>query len=112
MTATPILTEQGGWPNSVFLTPGLTPFYAGTYFPPENRYGRPGFRRVLEDLSHAWKTRRQDVSEQAEEMARAMRHYLEERTRPADAPPEAGVAVRAVDSLARRFDREHLHHPQ
>src|SRR5919112_1657411 len=65
MAATQILTEQGGWPNSVFLTPGLKPFYAGTYFPPENRYGRPGFRQVLEDLILAWNTRRADVEEQA-----------------------------------------------
>ncbi|HYG64892.1 MAG TPA: DUF255 domain-containing protein, partial [Thermoanaerobaculia bacterium] len=104
--ATQILTEHGGWPNSVFLTPDLKPFYAGTYFPPDDRYGRPGFRKVLEDLSHAWKTRRSDVEEQAEEMARAMRHYLEERTRPAAAPPDAEAASRSVDALARRFDRE------
>ena len=47
MAATQILTGQGGWPNSVFLTPELKPFYAGTYFPPEDRYGRPGFATVL-----------------------------------------------------------------
>jgi uncharacterized protein YyaL (SSP411 family) len=106
MTATQILTEHGGWPNSVFLTPDLKPFYAGTYFPPEDRHGHPGFRRVLADLAHAWKTRRADVLEQAEEMARAMRHYLEERTRPAAAPPNPEVAGKAVDALARRFDRQ------
>ncbi|MFL6260865.1 MAG: DUF255 domain-containing protein [Thermoanaerobaculia bacterium] len=104
MTATQILTEQGGWPNSVFLTPGLTPFYAGTYFPPENRYGRPGFRQVLEDLSLAWKTRRADVEEQAAEMARAMAHYLEGRSHPSPEPPAGPVALRAFESLARRFD--------
>jgi uncharacterized protein len=104
MTATQILTEQGGWPNSVFLTPGLTPFYAGTYFPPESRYGRPGFRQVLEDLSNAWKTRRADVEEQAAEMARAMAHYLEGRSHPSPEPPAGPVALRAFESLARRFD--------
>ncbi len=104
MTATQILTEQGGWPNSVFLTPGLTPFYAGTYFPPENRYGRPGFRQVLEDLSHAWKTRRADVEEQSAEMGRAMAHYLEGRSHPSPEPPAGTAALRALDSLARRFD--------
>ncbi len=106
MTATQILTEQGGWPNSVFLTPDLKPFYAGTYFPPDDRYGRPGFRHVLEDLSQAWKTRRTDVEEQAEEMARAMRRYLEERAQPSPEPPSGAVAARAADSLARRFDRQ------
>ncbi len=104
MTATQILTEQGGWPNSVFLTPGLKPFYAGTYFPPENRYGRPGFRQVLEDLAHAWKSRKSDVEEQSEEMGRAMAHYLEERSSPSPEPPAGPVALRALESLARRFD--------
>jgi uncharacterized protein YyaL (SSP411 family) len=105
MTATQILTDHGGWPNSVFLTPDLKPFYAGTYFPPDDRYGRPGFAHVLHDLAHAWRTRRADVEEQAAEMTRAMRQYLEERTRPAAAPPNPGVAERAADALARRFDR-------
>jgi uncharacterized protein len=106
MAATQILTEQGGWPNSVFLTPALKPFYAGTYFPPDERYGRPGFARVLADLAEAFRTRRKDVDEQAEEMARAMRHYLEERSHPAPEPPSGAVAARAVESLARRFDRQ------
>src|SRR5215208_1339201 len=61
MTATQILAGQGGWPNSVFLTPDLKPFYAGTYFPPADRYGRPGFASVLQDLADAWRTRRPDV---------------------------------------------------
>ncbi|HEX3554048.1 MAG TPA: DUF255 domain-containing protein [Thermoanaerobaculia bacterium] len=107
MAATQILTDQGGWPNSVFLTPGLKPFYAGTYFPPDDRYGRPGFARVLADLAEAFRTRRHDVEEQAEEMARAMRHYLEERAQPAPEPPSGAVAVRAVESLAHRFDPQH-----
>ena len=54
MTATQLMTQGGGWPNSVFLTPELAPFYAGTYFPPEDGLGRPGFPRVLEALHTAW----------------------------------------------------------
>ena len=106
MTATQILSEQGGWPNSVFLTPGLKPFYAGTYFPPSDRYGRPGFRHVLEDLAAAWRGRRSDVEEQAEELGKAMAHYLEERAHPSPEPPPGTVAARAYESLARRFDRQ------
>jgi len=106
MTATQILSEQGGWPNSVFLTPDLKPFYAGTYFPPDNRYGRPGFRSVLEDLAAAWRTRRRDVEEQSEELARAMRRYLEEKAQPAPEPPAGALALRGIDSLARRFDAQ------
>jgi hypothetical protein len=106
MTATQILTGQGGWPNSVFLTPKLEPFFAGTYFPPADSHGRPGFAHVLEDLAGAWKQRRADVEQQAAEMAQAMRHFLEARTRPAAEPPGAGACWRSVDSLARRFDRQ------
>ncbi|HWN41031.1 MAG TPA: DUF255 domain-containing protein [Thermoanaerobaculia bacterium] len=106
MAATQILTGQGGWPNSLFLTPDLKPFYAGTYFPPAERYGRPGFGSVLVSLAEAWKTRRTDVGEQAEEMAGAMRRFLEERAHPAAEPPGLEVAHRALDSLTRRFDRE------
>jgi uncharacterized protein YyaL (SSP411 family) len=106
MTATQILTGQGGWPNSLFLTPKLEPFFAGTYFPPEDAHGRPGFRHILEDLAQAWNERRADVEEQAAEMAKAMRHFLEERSRPAPEPPGPGACWRGVDSLARRFDKQ------
>ncbi len=106
MTATQILAGQGGWPNSVFLTPELKPFYAGTYFPPDDRYGRPGFRHVLEDLATAWRERRPDVNEQAEEVGRAMGRFLEDRAQPAPEPPGGAVALQALEALARRFDAE------
>jgi len=69
MTATHLLTGSGGWPNSVFLTPELKPFFAGTYFPPKDRYGRPGFPRVLRGLHEAWEDRRNDVEVQADNIA-------------------------------------------
>jgi len=47
-------TGSGGWPMSVWLTPDLKPFFGGTYFPPDNRYGRPGFRHILERIAEAW----------------------------------------------------------
>jgi uncharacterized protein YyaL (SSP411 family) len=56
-------TGSGGWPLSVWLTPEGKPFYGGTYFPPDSRYGRPGFRAVLESLARAWKTDRQRIEE-------------------------------------------------
>ncbi|MBA3976041.1 MAG: thioredoxin domain-containing protein [Candidatus Solibacter sp.] len=56
-------TGSGGWPMSVFLTPELKPFYGGTYFPPDNRYGRPGFGYLLDQIAEAWSTRRQDLME-------------------------------------------------
>ena len=56
MTAVQVLTRQGGWPMSVFLTPELKPFFGGTYFPPDDRYGRPGFPRVLASISEAYRS--------------------------------------------------------
>ncbi len=56
---------QGGWPLTVFLTPDGKPFYGGTYFPPDDQMGRPGFRRVLQALAQAYREKRGDVLEQA-----------------------------------------------
>jgi uncharacterized protein YyaL (SSP411 family) len=105
MAATQILSGHGGWPNSLFLTPDLKPYYAGTYFPPEDRYGRPGFRSVLQSMADAWASRRAEVHEQAEEMGHAMHHFLEERAQPAAVPPHPGSSIHSVDALAKRFDR-------
>ncbi len=60
MQATVAMTGSGGWPMSVFLTPDLRPFFAGTYFPPVQRYNMPSFKEVLSSISKAW---REDVQE-------------------------------------------------
>ena len=65
MNAVQMLTGQGGWPMTMFLTPELKPFYGGTYFPPDNRYGRPGFPRVLLGVAEAYRERRDEVDQQA-----------------------------------------------
>jgi hypothetical protein len=104
MAATQLLTHQGGWPNSVFLTPSLEPYFAGTYFPPESRHGLPSFRTVLESMAQAWRDRRADVEEQAAELARVMKRYLEERGAAAAAVPPAAVAAASLASLEKRFD--------
>lgn len=61
MQATVAMTGSGGWPMSVFLTPDLKPFYAGTYFPPVRRYNMPSFKEVLAGLSNAWQADREEV---------------------------------------------------
>src|SRR3954469_4099286 len=58
-------TGSGGWPLNVFLTPELKPFFGGTYFPPESRYGRPSFLQVLQNIQNLWETRRDDLAESA-----------------------------------------------
>jgi len=68
MTAVQAMTGSGGWPMTVFLTPDLKPFYGGTYFPPEDRYGRPGFPKILRAVAEYFKENRQGVDEKAGEL--------------------------------------------
>ena len=68
MAFTTAMTGHGGWPMSVFLTPELKPFFAGTYFPPDDRYGRPGFPKVITRLGEAYRTRKVDVVNSAEDI--------------------------------------------
>ena len=76
MAATQALTGSGGWPMSVFCTPDGRPFYAGTYFPPEERHGMPAFRRVVEALGDAWTTEREQVLAQADALVDAVRREV------------------------------------
>src|SRR5947207_2025647 len=66
MTFVQAMIGQGGWPLNVFLTPDLKPFFGGTYFPPENRYGRSSFLQVLQQVDSAWKNRREEITHSAE----------------------------------------------
>ena len=93
MTATQLIDAPGGWPNSVFLTPDLKPFFAGTYFPPRDVSGRPGFPRVLQSLRQTWLFRRAEVLQQAE--MRGARRCSRR------SPPRRG----RVDSLPERRPR-------
>ncbi len=65
MAAVMSMTGAGGWPMTVFLTPQLEPFYGGTYFPPVDMYGRPGFKTVLRGVAEAWHERRDEVMNSA-----------------------------------------------
>src|SRR5271168_4808787 len=60
------ISGQGGWPLTAFLTPAGKPFYGGTYFPPQDGYGRPSFKRVLLSISDAYQNKNADVMEQSE----------------------------------------------
>ncbi|MBI1950535.1 MAG: thioredoxin domain-containing protein [Acidobacteria bacterium] len=102
MAATQMLSGQGGWPNSVFLTPDLKPFFAGTYFPPESRHGRPGFDDLLIGVSDAYKGKKDDVVRVAQEVAGQIRR-LSEMT-PSPQALTASILNRAFGDLAGRFD--------
>ena len=72
MAAVQAMTGQGGWPMTVFLTPGGEPFYGGTYYPPEDRYGHPGFIRVLNAVAEAWAARPDELNAMAAELTAAL----------------------------------------
>jgi uncharacterized protein YyaL (SSP411 family) len=72
MEAVQMMTGHGGWPMSMFLTPAGAPFYAGTYFPPDDRHGMPGFRRVLEHVAHAYHSNKAGVEAASAEVIRAL----------------------------------------
>ena len=76
MTATQIMIRRGGWPNSVFLTPDLKPFYAGTYFPPTDKPNRPGFPTVLDAVHEAWVTREAEVINTANEITNIIERVI------------------------------------
>ncbi|MCC6741952.1 MAG: thioredoxin domain-containing protein [Planctomycetia bacterium] len=91
----------GGWPMSVFLTPDGKPFFAGTYFPPEDRYGRPGFPTLLERIAKVWREQRGELEKQGEQLAQ----FLSNAGRP-DGPTELDAALLpgAVDQMLARVD--------
>ena len=95
-------TGSGGWPMSVWLTPERKPFYGGTYFPPDNRWGRPGFRAVLESLSRAWREDRARVEESGAKVIEQLREYAKLGEAAETAGPEA--LDRAYHSFRRMFD--------
>ena len=75
MTFVQATTGGGGWPMSVWLTPDLKPFFGGTYFPPESRWGRVGFKQVLEQLAAAWQNNRQQILESGQDILEQLRGF-------------------------------------
>ena len=80
MTAAQAMSGQGGWPLNCFLTPDLKPFFVGTYFPPEAKYGRPSFLQLLHQISEVWRTRRDDVAASAEDLHQKLDGFTSHQT--------------------------------
>jgi len=97
MQAAQLLTGAGGWPLSVFLTPDLRPFYAGTYFPPADAYGRPGFPRLLQAIAQAYRERREDVEASCADLSGAIVQSLTGLERPAE------IGLRTVRDACRQL---------
>src|SRR5512140_2803264 len=99
-------TGSGGWPMSVWLTPEGKPFFGGTYFPPDNRYGRPGFKAVLEYLARMWRTDRAKLESGAERLVEHLADLdagLDSRRAGRGALSAEPIAA-GVESLRRSFD--------
>ncbi len=104
MSAVQSMTGSGGWPLNVFLTPDLKPFYGGTYFPPEPRYGMPSFRQVLEFVAQVWKDKKGEIVENSEQIAKAI--SLDVRGK-ASAELTPKVLEEGYAALVSSFDPEH-----
>jgi hypothetical protein len=105
MRAVQALTGSGGWPMSVFLTPDGKPFYAGTYFPPEPRYGMPSFKHVLRTIADAWQNRRQELLEGGERVVESIERQVAVRAPGVEL--ERDALARAFHSLRRDFDERY-----
>jgi hypothetical protein len=102
MSAVQAMTGRGGWPLSVFLTPALEPFYGGTYFPPERRYGMPSFTEVLRAVAEAWRSDPGQVAAQAADLIEQLA-ARDGRDRSGTPDPER-TARAALDQFARNHD--------
>jgi uncharacterized protein YyaL (SSP411 family) len=101
MTFVQATTGGGGWPMSVWLTPGLKPFVGGTYFPPEERYGQPAFKNVLERIATAWKENHDKIVEQGGKIVDALR---ESQSAGKD---EGKIDAAILDAAYRQLDRSY-----
>jgi uncharacterized protein len=104
MEAVQMMTGQGGWPMTVFLSPDGTPFYGGTYFPPEERHGLPSFKRLLLAVAEVWRDRRSDAELQGKRLVEQMGSLA--RLEPSAEPVDDSLLRAAFDSLRNTFDPE------
>ena len=105
MTFVQATTGSGGWPMSVWLTPGLKPFYGGTYFPATSKWGRPGFVDILQEIARVWGADREKVLQSAESLT----NKLKEVERPAAGSelPGGAALARTVSQFHQTFDWRH-----
>jgi uncharacterized protein len=102
MTFVQATTGGGGWPMSVWLTPDLKPFVGGTYFPPDDRYGQPGFKKVLERIAAAWKENHDKIVEQGGKIVAALRESQSAAVDQGKIAP--AILDAAYEQIARSYD--------
>lgn len=103
MTVCQMMTGAGGWPLTIIMTPEKKPFFAGTYIPKENAYGRMGMLQLVPKVSEFWKTKRQEAVESATQIAESL-HSI--GSAPAGALPDLSTIQAAVQQLKARFDEQ------
>jgi hypothetical protein len=105
MNAVQMMTGSGGWPMTVFLTPDGRPFYGGTYFPPVDRYGMPGFPRILIAIAEAYRAQRDEIENNAESLLGELKRL--DRVAPQAGELSFEIADQAANLLLRTVDPVH-----
>ncbi|HVA68212.1 MAG TPA: thioredoxin domain-containing protein [Candidatus Binataceae bacterium] len=105
MDAVQLMAGRGGWPLTVFLTPDGKPFYGGTYFPPEDRHGMPGFPRVLTAVAKAYHEKPGDIAQNVERLTHALDELSSQAAESGDL--HSGTAEAAARALAGHYDHQH-----
>ncbi len=106
MTFVQASTGGGGWPMSVWLTPDLKPFYGGTYFPPADRYGIPGFASILTKISSTWKNDHQKVLDAAEDTAKQLKSLTEFHAGDQEIELDISALERCYQELTANYDHQ------
>jgi uncharacterized protein YyaL (SSP411 family) len=104
MKAVQMLTGHGGWPMTVFLTPQLKPFFGGTYYPPEDRHGLPGFKRLLLSVAQAWEEQRDNIEESSAELTEHLSKL--DRVPAATGDPNEDLIQKSIEKLWGVFDKQ------
>ncbi len=103
MTVCQILTGSGGWPLTIIMTPDKKPFFAGTYFPKEERFGRIGMMSLTRGISNVWKNKRDEISKSVEQISAALNSELFKQT---NEELNEGTLDKAFNNFVNRFDSE------
>jgi uncharacterized protein YyaL (SSP411 family) len=106
MTAVQAMTSQGGWPLNVFLTPDLKPFYGGTYFPPDNKMGRPSFLDLLKRIAELWQSRHDDIVKSAQSLHQQM-ELLTGQTNNQNLALTPAILTNAAALFKQEYDSAH-----
>jgi len=103
MTAVQAIAGQGGWPLSAFLTSDLKPFYGGTYFPPTDVHGRPGFLNLLNGLANLWRGKRSEVTNSSSDLHNRLAQLCGQTT-PSGTPLSPAILDKAAEVIRKEYD--------